>query len=83
MENFSHPEGQSQEQNITPEMSVQDIMNRWPKTIPVFIQYRTNCVGCNMAAFETLEDAANIYHLCLEHFVRDLENATQDTEQSS
>lgn len=39
-------------------MPVGEIMNRWPSTINVFIELRLHCVGCPVAAFQTLADAA-------------------------
>jgi hybrid cluster-associated redox disulfide protein len=42
---------------------VADLLIEWPQTIPIFLRHRMNCVGCSMAAFETLGDALHIYGL--------------------
>jgi hybrid cluster-associated redox disulfide protein len=42
---------------------VDDIMTRWPQTIPVFLRFRMNCVGCPIGTFHTVDDA------CFEHGV--------------
>ena len=43
------------------EMTVDEVMRRWPATIRVFLDFRMNCVGCPIAGFHTVEDA------CREH----------------
>jgi hybrid cluster-associated redox disulfide protein len=59
---------------------IQDIMVRWPQTIPVFLGHRMNCVGCSMSAFELLEDALNIYCLPVESFMEELNSIVERTE---
>ena len=43
------------------DMTVDEVMRRWPATIRVFLDFRMNCVGCPIAGFHTVEDA------CREH----------------
>lgn len=40
------------------EMPVADIMQRWPQTIRVFLDWHLHCVGCPIARFHTLADSA-------------------------
>lgn len=63
---------QGSSEQITPDMTVAEILNRWPETIPVFLKYQTSCVGCSMASFETISDAAGIYHIPLRQFISEL-----------
>ena len=65
------------ERQITPHLMVADVLARWPEVIPVFIHHRMACVGCSMAAFETLGDALSIYGLETETFILQLEKAIQ------
>jgi hybrid cluster-associated redox disulfide protein len=46
-----------------PDMTVADVLDRWPETVAVFRQFKTACVGCVMAPFDTLSDMAQIYGL--------------------
>jgi hybrid cluster-associated redox disulfide protein len=48
---------------IEADMTVDDIMRRWPATIRVFLDYKMACVGCPIATFHTVDDA------CREHNV--------------
>jgi hybrid cluster-associated redox disulfide protein len=43
---------------ITAGLLVDDVMRRWPATIRVFIDFRMRCVGCPIACFHTVADAA-------------------------
>lgn len=40
------------------DVSVGDIMSRWPETIGVFLDFRLHCVGCPISGFHTFADAA-------------------------
>jgi hybrid cluster-associated redox disulfide protein len=60
---------------IEPGLLVSEILARWPQTIPVFVKYRMNCVGCEMSIFEALGDAARIYGLDSEQFCSELRQA--------
>ncbi|EKF19284.1 DUF1858 domain-containing protein [Nitratireductor pacificus] len=46
---------------VTEDMSMDEIMRRWPATIPVILRHRMLCVGCPIAPFHTMADA------CREH----------------
>ncbi|NPV78332.1 MAG: DUF1858 domain-containing protein [Anaerolineae bacterium] len=65
--------------SFTPETSVNDLVQKWPQVIPVFIQFHMACVGCSMSAFETLEDAANIYAIDPQLFMQRLEEAIRES----
>jgi hybrid cluster-associated redox disulfide protein len=57
---------------INPDFIIADVLSRWPQTISIFIQYHMSCVGCAMAPFETLADAASIYGLPLDGLLAQL-----------
>jgi hybrid cluster-associated redox disulfide protein len=40
------------------DMSLQTIMTRWPATLGVFVAWRLHCIGCPIADFHRLADAA-------------------------
>jgi len=54
------------------QMTVADLLANYPEAIPVFLSNKMSCVGCSMAAFETLADAARIYNLQPEKFKQEL-----------
>lgn len=65
----------------TADLSVAEVMDRWPKTIKVFLKYQTACVGCEMAPFETIATAAENYDLLLFIFLADLQQAASPTDE--
>jgi hybrid cluster-associated redox disulfide protein len=58
---------------ISPDLTVQQFLDRWPQAVPFFLRSRLSCVGCPMARFDTLRDVARIYHLRLPALLSDLE----------
>ena len=71
------------EKPISPDQIVQEVMDRWPQTIMVFLEHRMNCVGCSMAAFEVLREALDIYHLPVAPFVEELNQMISQTKEAS
>lgn len=67
---------------LSPQMSVADVLERWPELIPTFLEHRMACVGCSMAAFETLQDAARIYSLHPARFLEELETSLPPEDPS-
>ena len=49
----------------TADMTVADILEKWPGTVDVFQKFKTACVGCTMAQFDTMVDVARIYEIDL------------------
>lgn len=63
---------------ISADLIIADVLDRWPETIPVFLKYKLDCVGCDMALFDTLADAIRIYQLPRQQFLDDLQQAIRD-----
>jgi hybrid cluster-associated redox disulfide protein len=62
---------------FTPNLTVAEVMDRWPQTIPTFFRYRMACVGCPIASFETLAEVAAIYGLELDQLINELQQTVQ------
>ena len=67
---------------LTADLTVAEVMNRWPETIPIFFRYRMACVGCPIASFETLAEVAAIYSLDLEFLMNELRQIIQIKEDA-
>ncbi|MBS3163597.1 DUF1858 domain-containing protein [Candidatus Woesearchaeota archaeon] len=48
---------------ITKEMSIEDILNKCPDAAEVMFSGGLHCVGCHVAASESLEDGAKAHGL--------------------
>jgi len=53
-------------------MTVGEVQNRWPQTIPVFLKHHMSCVGCAMSIFDSVEDVVRVYQLPLDNFIDEL-----------
>ncbi len=60
---------------ITGETNLDELVSRYPRTAGVFIRRRMQCVGCEVARFETLEGASRIYGMPLEDLLAELRRA--------
>ncbi len=56
------------------DLSVAEIMSRWPPTIRVFLDRRMHCVGCPIAPFHTLVDAAEEHGLLFASLIDEIES---------
>jgi hybrid cluster-associated redox disulfide protein len=54
------------------EMSMDEIMREWPATIGVILDHGLFCVGCPIAAFHTVADAAREHEISETDLMRDL-----------
>ena len=43
---------------ITKDMSIGDVVQKYPETMGVFAEFGLHCVGCHVAAWETIEQGA-------------------------
>jgi hybrid cluster-associated redox disulfide protein len=57
---------------VTATMTVDQVMSKWPATIAVFRRHQMACVGCPVAPFTTLAEAAVIYGISLSQFLTEL-----------
>lgn len=63
----------------TKDMTVAEVLEQWPKAVTVFQAYKTACVGCSMAPFDTMVDVAREYNLELAEILAALEIAVTDS----
>ena len=61
--------------NPTSDMTVAEVLEQWPEAVSVFQEYKTACVGCSMAPFDTMVDVAREYDLSLPEFMAALDRA--------
>lgn len=62
---------------ITKDMSIIDIVQKYPQTIEVFRNYGLGCIGCAAARFENLEQGAQAHGMDVEALLIDLNKAAQ------
>ena len=57
---------------IIKEMTIGEVIQKYPKATFVFLEYGLHCVGCPMASPETIEEAAKLHGINLKKFLEDL-----------
>jgi hybrid cluster-associated redox disulfide protein len=62
---------------IAKEMTIGEVLQKYPKTAFVFLDYGLYCAGCPMASPETIKEAAKFHGVNLEKFLEDLNKATK------
>ncbi|OQY34454.1 MAG: hypothetical protein B6243_05550 [Anaerolineaceae bacterium 4572_5.2] len=75
------PEMTREKQKITLKSIVADTLERWPEVIPVFIKYQMKCVGCSMAAFDSIAEALKNHGIPANQFLDDINNALIENER--
>lgn len=60
---------------ITRDMTIQEVVQRYPETIPVFRQFGLDCMDCQIAAFEAVEHGAGVHQVDVEELLAKLNAA--------
>ena len=60
---------------LTSDMTVDQVMNRWPASIRVFMDYKMGCVGCPIGTFHSVEEASREHKVDLAAFLGALQAA--------
>lgn len=63
------------EQPNLADMTVSEIMRRWPETLGVFLELHMHCVGCPIGVLHTPCDAATEHGMQCEQLLADLNAA--------
>ena len=57
---------------ITKEMSINEVIQTYPETIPVFLQHGLGCIGCALSKFETIEQGALAHGMDVDALIKDI-----------
>lgn len=60
---------------ITKDSQITEVLQNHPESYDVFSKYNVGCVGCMLAAFETLEQGLSAHGVDVDAFVKDLNDA--------
>jgi len=54
---------------------VDTVLRQLPPAAHIFISYHTDCIGCSLAHFCTLEEVSQHYRLDLQRLIADLQGS--------
>ena len=57
---------------ISKDMRLAEVIMQHPETVPVFQKHGLHCIGCAVAAYESLEQGARAHGIDPDTLVRDL-----------
>ncbi len=57
---------------ITKDMLIEEVVQRFPETVEVFQQYGVGCVGCSAAQYDNVEQGAVLHGVDVEQLVKEL-----------
>ncbi len=64
---------------ITKDMLIGDVVKKHPASIEMLLNHGMHCVGCHVATWETLEQAASIHGIDVDKLMEDL-NKTKEVD---
>lgn len=60
---------------ITQDMTIMDVVNKYPQSIKVFFEHGLFCIGCNVAYRETVEQGAVAHGINVDELMVKLNQA--------
>ena len=62
-------------------LTVDEVLQQWPRAFSVFMRNKTKCVGCLMQQFCTLKDVAETYQISAQELIFEIESES-DSEHN-
>lgn len=66
---------------ITKDMPIGEVVQRYPQTVPVFLQHGLFCFGCAVAQFENLEQGALAHGIDTDALLADLNKVAAEQDE--
>jgi len=60
---------------ITKEMGIIDVVQQWPDTANIFMNFGMGCLGCAAAHFENIEQGASAHGIDVDALINALNQA--------
>lgn len=70
----------TQEQAITAEMKIGEVLRQYPESLKVFLSHGLMCVGCAVARFENIRQGATAHGINVDALIKDLNEAVVQQE---
>ena len=65
---------------ITRQMTIGEVVEKFPQTVEVFLRHGLMCFGCAVARFENVEQGAMAHGINVEALVKDLNAAVPQAD---
>ena len=57
---------------ITKDMSIMEVVSKYPDTVPVFMESGMGCIGCAAAHYENIEQGATAHGIDVDALINGL-----------
>ena len=71
-----------EQQVITADMPIGDVVRQYPRTINVFLRHGLMCVGCAVARFENIRQGAQAHGIDVDALIEDLNQSVSQTQEA-
>ena len=62
------------------DLTVNDLLQKWPAAVQVFLTFRLGCIGCVYNGFDTLREALEVQKVDEEQFINSLLSTIWETK---
>jgi hybrid cluster-associated redox disulfide protein len=62
---------------ITEDMTIKEVIDKYPETAMVFMKYNVGCISCLAASFEKVKDIATVHGINIKALIKDLNAAVK------
>jgi hybrid cluster-associated redox disulfide protein len=60
------------------QLTIDKVLQNWPRAFSVFMKHRTKCPGCFMQQFCTLKDVAETYQIPAEKLIEEIISVSKE-----
>jgi hybrid cluster-associated redox disulfide protein len=71
-----------EQQFITADMAIGEVVAKYPSTIHVFFNHGLGCVGCAVAQFENIQQGAQAHGINVDELMKDLNDTILHARQN-
>lgn len=66
---------------ITKDMTIGDILEKYPEAVEILVKHGFHCVGCHVAGFETLEQGAEAHGIDIKKLLKEINDAVEKSKK--
>lgn len=59
-------------------MKIEEVIQKYPETMEVFLEFGFHCFGCAGATFENLEQGAAVHNIDINKLIKKLNNVINE-----
>jgi hybrid cluster-associated redox disulfide protein len=54
---------------VSKNMSIEEVVMKWPKTMDIFMEFGLHCIGCMASRFENIEQGAMAHGIPVDELI--------------